>query len=83
MAASLSPREEQILTLLLRGYDNADIGKELNMARRTVKAHMNRLFIKYGLNDFQGVKRVKLAVIVYWERRAAGIETKVTDGRSE
>ena len=59
----LSPREQQIAELLLQGCDNAEIAKQINMARRTVKAHFNRLFLRFGIHD--GIKRVKLATLLY------------------
>jgi DNA-binding NarL/FixJ family response regulator len=59
----LAPREQQVIELLLQGCDNAEIARELKMARRTVKAHFNRLFIRYGINS--GIKRVKLATLLY------------------
>jgi hypothetical protein len=59
----LAPREQQIADLLLQGCDNAEISKELKMARRTVKAHFNRLFVRFGINS--GIKRVKLATLLY------------------
>ena len=43
----LGPREEQVVELLLQGCDNAEIASQLKMARRTVKAHFNRLFLRY------------------------------------
>src|SRR5947208_11841829 len=60
---SLRPRERQVVELLLQGCDNDEISKQLNMARRTVKAHFNRLFTRFGING--GVKRVKLATLLY------------------
>jgi DNA-binding CsgD family transcriptional regulator len=59
----LAKKDQQIADLLLQGCDNAEIAKELNMARRTVKARFNRLFLRFGIND--GIKRVKLAVLLY------------------
>jgi IS30 family transposase len=59
----LGPREQQIAELLLQGCDNDAIAKQLNMARRTVKAHFNRLFMRFGITS--GIKRVKLATILY------------------
>lgn len=59
----LHPREQQIAELLLQGCDNAEIAKELGMARRTVKAHFNRLFMRFQITD--GIKRVKLATLLY------------------
>src|SRR6266498_1181419 len=60
---SLRPREQQVVELLLQGCDNDEISKQLNMARRTVKAHFNRLFMRFGITG--GVKRVKLATLLY------------------
>lgn len=57
----ISQRDAQILKLLTQGYDNDEISKELHMARRTVKAHFNKMFLKFGIMD--GIKRVKLAVL--------------------
>jgi transposase len=63
MSEKLSPRERQVVELLLQGCENDEIAKQLNMARRTVKAHFNRLFQRFGIYD--GVKRVKLATLLY------------------
>ena len=62
-ALRLRPREKEIIELLLQGCDNAEIAKELKVARRTVKAHFNRLFLRLGIHD--GIKRVKLAILLY------------------
>ncbi len=59
----LGPREKQIVALLLQGCDNDDIARSLNIARRTVKAHFNRMFARFGIKD--GIKRVKLAIFMY------------------
>lgn len=59
----LGPREQQIVELLLQGCDNAEIANQLHMARRTVKAHFNRLFLRFGITG--GIKRVKLATLLY------------------
>src|ERR1700730_11855823 len=70
----LGPRERQITELLLQGCDNAEIAKQLKMARRTVKAHFNRLFLRFGISG--GIKRVKLATLLY--RRQLCSEASVT-----
>ena len=59
----LGPREQQVIELLLQGYDNAAIARELKMAHRTVKAYFNRLFLRFGISG--GIKRVKLATLLY------------------
>jgi two-component system nitrate/nitrite response regulator NarL len=65
----LTPREREVAELLLQGCDQADIAKELNLARRTVKAHFNKMFIRAELSDFTGMKRVQLAVLLHRERQ--------------
>ena len=59
----LSPRERQVVELLLQGCENDEIAKQLNITPRTVKAYLNRLFLRFGINS--GVKRVKLATLLY------------------
>lgn len=63
MVARLGPREQEITALLLKGCSNEEISRELNMAQRTVKAHFNRLFLRFGIQG--GIKRVKLASMLY------------------
>ncbi len=64
----LGPREQQIADLLMQGCSNSDIATQLQMNPRTVKAHFNRLFERFGIRG--GVKRVKLATLLY--RRSMG-----------
>lgn len=71
----LGPRERRIVELLLQGCDNAEIASELKMARRTVKAHFNRLFLRFGITG--GIKRVKLATLLY--RRQSCLNTNMED----
>lgn len=75
-AIRLGPREQQIADLLLQGCDNSEIAKQLKMARRTVKAHLNRLFLRFGIRS--GIKRVKLATLLYRRQLCAGEATAVS-----
>jgi len=76
---SLGPRERQIVELLLQGCVNAEIARELKMAPGTVKAHFNKLYLRFGISD--GIKRVKLATLMYraqTPRLMNGVETVST-----
>jgi Bacterial regulatory proteins, luxR family len=75
----LGPREQQIAELLLQGCDNTEIATQLKMARRTVKAHFNRLFVRFGIDS--GIKRVKLATTLY--RRELCLEGSATENESQ
>src|SRR5450759_857734 len=72
--SQVGPRERQIIDLLLQGCDNSEIAKDLHMAERTVKAHFNRLFLRFGIKG--GIKRVKLATLLY--RRQLWLERQQT-----
>lgn len=60
MTPSGAPREEQVAALLVTGASNSEIAQELGMSLRTVKAHCNRLYLRYGLTGSR-CKRVKFA----------------------
>jgi len=72
----LGPREQQIVELLLQGCDNAEIASQLKMARRTVKAHFNRLFLRFGITG--GIKRVKLATLLYRRQACQEVNAMAT-----
>ena len=64
----ISAREDQIVELLFAGCENGEIAMELGISPTTVKAHFNRLYLRFGIVD--GIKRVKLAVMLYRKRSA-------------
>jgi DNA-binding NarL/FixJ family response regulator len=47
----LSPREYEVLTLLVRGYNNRQIATELFIDETTVKTHLHRIFEKLQVRD--------------------------------
>ena len=55
----VTPREQQVLNLLVQGFSNKEIGGQLNISQRTVKEHLRMLFLRSGIH--KGDKRVKLA----------------------
>ena len=69
----LTPRERQVCDMLLEGYSNPEMAKELGLALGSVKHLMNRIFLKYNLNSATGIKRVKLAVKLYRERNSKAV----------
>jgi DNA-binding NarL/FixJ family response regulator len=48
---SLSSRERQVLALLARGCDNAEIGRKLFVSPSTVKHHVSRVLGKLGVEN--------------------------------
>jgi DNA-binding NarL/FixJ family response regulator len=65
----VTPREQQILNLLVQGFSNKEIGGELNISLRTVKQHLRTLFLRTGIRE--GSKRVKLACYAYEDESEA------------
>lgn len=49
--ASLSPREEEVLALVLSGAMNKQIADRLNIAVRTVEVHRGRVLSKMGVRN--------------------------------
>jgi DNA-binding NarL/FixJ family response regulator len=56
--ASLSPREREILRLVARGMENAEIAAELNISPRTAKNHLSSVLGKLDMSN-----RVQAAVL--------------------
>jgi two-component system response regulator DegU len=47
----LTPREHEVLCLLARGLDNAAIGRQLVVTRRTVQNHVSNIYGKLGVSS--------------------------------
>jgi DNA-binding NarL/FixJ family response regulator len=62
-AIKITPRDEQVLGLLVQGCSNKEIAEQLHISPRTVKQHLRTLFLRAGIT--QGRKRVKLATAIY------------------
>jgi DNA-binding NarL/FixJ family response regulator len=53
----LTDREKEILTLLVSGLSNKEIGAPLGIVERTVKAHIAKMMRKVGVHN-----RIELSV---------------------
>lgn len=74
-----STRESQVLDLLQRGFTNKEIAQGLGISPHTVRDHISRMLVRYGLSG-----RVALAAfhvrrqsesrvsVISWERRGTG-----------
>src|SRR5882762_10009929 len=59
----VTPRDQQVLDLLVQGCSNKEIAGQLSISPRTVKQHLRTLFLRAGIKD--GRKRVKLATAMF------------------
>jgi DNA-binding NarL/FixJ family response regulator len=64
----VTPRDQQVLNLLVQGCSNKEIAGQLNISPRTVKQHLRTLFLRAGIRD--GRKRVKLAIAIFAKEEA-------------
>ena len=55
---SLTAREREVLRLVIWGRSNDEIGVEIKASRKTVEAHLSRLYERYGIRG----GRVELAI---------------------
>jgi DNA-binding NarL/FixJ family response regulator len=59
----VTPRDRQVLDLLVQGCSNKEIAGQLNISPRTVKQHLRTLFLRAGIRE--GRKRVRLATAAF------------------
>jgi DNA-binding NarL/FixJ family response regulator len=69
----ITPRDHQVLDLLVQGCSNKEIAAELNISPRTVKQHLRTLFLRAGIKE--GRKRVKLATALF-EKEESSCESR-------
>jgi DNA-binding NarL/FixJ family response regulator len=48
---TLSPRENEILCLVVEGQTSAEIGKRLNLSPKTIESYRSRMMQKLGISD--------------------------------
>ncbi|MGP2439237.1 response regulator [Streptomyces sp. JW3] len=58
--AALTPREHQVLVLVARGLNNADIAEALGLSPLTAKTHVSRIMGKLDARD-----RAQLVIVAY------------------
>jgi DNA-binding NarL/FixJ family response regulator len=56
----LSPREREVLQLVVEGHSSTEIGDLLSLSPKTIETYRSRLMSKLGVDDFLGL--IKLAI---------------------
>ncbi len=52
--AGLTPREVEVLGLVARGSSNADIARRLSISQKTVRNHLEHIYLKAGVSNRAG-----------------------------
>ncbi len=55
-----TPREKEVVSLVIRGYSNAKLAKELSLSEVTIKKHLSRVYEKTGVKNRTQLTRVIL-----------------------
>lgn len=58
--STLSPRERQIITMVVNGQSSTEIGVELHLSGKTVATYRSRLMAKLGVDDVAGLVRLAI-----------------------
>lgn len=66
--AAMTPRENEIASLVATGASNRRIAEQLNISERTVKAHLGVIFRKIGITD-----RLQLALYMNRHQQLSAI----------
>lgn len=64
----MTPRERQVLDLIMQGHSNKSAGRVLNISPRTVEVHRSRVMEKFGVSGAFNL----FAATNYWTQQ--GIE---------
>jgi LuxR family maltose regulon positive regulatory protein len=65
MAASISPREQEILRLLSAGLSSQEIAERCFISTSTVKTHIENIFRKLGVNSrMQAITQVQVLNLI-------------------
>jgi DNA-binding NarL/FixJ family response regulator len=67
-SVKVTPRDQQVLNLLVQGCSNKEIAGPLNISPRTVKQHLRTLFLRAGIREER--ERVKLAIAMFSKEEA-------------
>lgn len=58
--STLSPRERQIISMVVTGQSSAEIGMALHLSPKTVATYRSRLMAKLGVHDVPGLVRLAI-----------------------
>lgn len=66
----LTPKEEEVLSLMARGYSTRGVANKLNISGSTAKAHLVNIYGKLGLSEAnENIHQYTTAALMYIYRK--------------
>ena len=65
LTARLTPRQQEVLTLMAQGYNNAAIAEKLVLGNKSVENYINAIYQELGLNHNDTTHPRVSAVLTY------------------
>jgi|GEM_PF-3446348 len=66
----LTERQEQVLSLLVRGFENPAIAKYLRIKLVTVKWHIAEIYKQFNINSYRGLIALERRGELNYERKS-------------
>ena len=77
---TLSPREQQIIIMVVKGASSSQIGSQLHLSPKTVATYRSRLMAKLGVRDVPGLVRLAVRNKLIDADESASRSRRATDG---
>lgn len=68
-----TPREKEVIELVLEGCTNREISERLGMAQRTVKGNLSRIFLKFNIRQDRN-KKIELIAVLQKQTKREKVE---------
>lgn len=75
-ALVMTPRDRQVVALLLQGCASTEIGESLGITPRTVKQHLRNIYLRMGIR--QGAKRIHLLNLISVSSQKSPLPTELS-----
>lgn len=78
--STLSPREQQIIIMVVKGASSSQIGTQLHLSPKTVATYRSRLMAKLGVRDVPGLVRLAVRHKLIDADESTSRSRRATDG---
>ena len=79
LASTFTPRQKDVLKLLVKGHSNKEIAKELGLGEGTVKIHLASMFRVFGVHSRSAVAAKGAMIVLDGSRAGASLARNVPE----